>query len=85
VDAVAASVAEHVTHPTVLVLKSTVPVGTNERVQKIVASASHPVHVVSNPEFLKEGAAIKDFLHPERIVCGYAGTDERVHQLMERR
>lgn len=84
VDAVAASVAEHVTHPTVLVLKSTVPVGTNERVQKIVASAPHPVHVVSNPEFLKEGAAIKDFLHPERIVCGYAGTDERVHQLMER-
>jgi UDPglucose 6-dehydrogenase len=84
VDAVAASVAERVTHPTVLVLKSTVPVGTNERVQKIVASAAFPVHVVSNPEFLKEGAAIKDFLHPERIVCGDAGTDERVRQLMER-
>ena len=62
-DAVAASVAEHVTHPTVLVLKSTVPVGTNERVQRIVAGAAHPVHVVSNPEFLKEGAAIKDFLY----------------------
>lgn len=84
VDAVAASVAEHVTHPTVLVLKSTVPVGTNERVQRIVAGAAHPVHVVSNPEFLKEGAAIKDFLYPERIVVGYAGTDARVHQLMER-
>ena len=84
VDAVAASVAERVTHPTVLVLKSTVPVGTNERVQKIVASAAFPVHVVSNPEFLKEGAAIKDFLHPERIVCGYGGNDERVRPLMER-
>ena len=82
--AVAAAVAEYVTRPTVLVLKSTVPVGTNERVQKIVAGAAHTVHVVSNPEFLKEGAAIKDFLHPERIVVGYEGKDERVRQLMER-
>lgn len=84
VDAVAAAVAEYVTRPTVLVLKSTVPVGTNERVQKIVAGAAHTVHVVSNPEFLKEGAAIKDFLHPERIVVGYEGKDERVRQIMER-
>ncbi len=76
VDAVAADVAAAVVHPTILILKSTVPVGTNERVRRIVKGASHPVHVVSNPEFLKEGAAINDFMRPERIVIGYSPTHD---------
>ena len=57
--------------PKVVVLKSTVPVGTNARVRQVVSSAtSHPVAVVSNPEFLKEGAALDDFLKPDRVIVG---------------
>jgi UDPglucose 6-dehydrogenase len=55
----------------IVVLKSTVPVGTNRRVyDTISALTSEPVSVVSNPEFLKEGAAIDDFLRPDRVVIG---------------
>ena len=55
----------------IVVLKSTVPVGTNRQVHEAIsASTSHPVSVVSNPEFLKEGAAIDDFLRPDRVVIG---------------
>ena len=55
----------------VVVIKSTVPVGTADRVRAAVGErASHEFDVVSNPEFLKEGAAIDDFTHPERIVVG---------------
>jgi UDPglucose 6-dehydrogenase len=67
---VAQAVADAAEHPLVLVLKSTVPVGTNERVSRVVASSRHRISVVSNPEFLKEGAAIEDFLKPDRIVIG---------------
>ncbi|MCA9575797.1 MAG: UDP-glucose/GDP-mannose dehydrogenase family protein [Sandaracinaceae bacterium] len=84
VDAAAETVAQYARKSVVLVLKSTVPVGTNERVRRIVQHATHPVHVVSNPEFLKEGAALADFLRPERIVVGYAGDDRGVIALMER-
>jgi UDPglucose 6-dehydrogenase len=51
-----------------VVLKSTVPVGTTRRCTELVAS--HGVHLVSNPEFLREGRALHDFLHPDRIVVG---------------
>jgi UDPglucose 6-dehydrogenase len=68
---VAREVAAHATGPTLLVLKSTVPVGTNDRVTALLAElgASH-VEVVSNPEFLKEGVAIADFRRPDRVVLG---------------
>ncbi len=84
VDKVAEAVAEHVRHECVLVLKSTVPVGTNARVRRIVADAPHPVHVVSNPEFLKEGAAINDFMRPDRIVIGCDGDDGFARDVMRR-
>jgi UDPglucose 6-dehydrogenase len=79
---VARQVARAAEQPLLLVLKSTVPVGTNQRVSEVVASAKHPISVVSNPEFLKEGAAIDDFLKPDRIVVGT--DDDAAFALMER-
>ncbi|MDW8362826.1 MAG: UDP-glucose/GDP-mannose dehydrogenase family protein [Myxococcales bacterium] len=70
VDRVAETVARVASRRTLLVLKSTVPVGTHARVRRIVSEARAPIHVVSNPEFLKEGAAVQDFLRPDRIVLG---------------
>lgn len=71
VEAVAAQVAEALGGPTVLVVKSTVPPGTGARLEPLVrARTAHPVHLVSNPEFLKEGAAVEDFLRPDRVVIG---------------
>ena len=61
------------TGPKYIVLKSTVPVGTNKKVQAIVAEHSQfPHEIVNNPEFLREGAAIDDFLRPDRVVIGCA-------------
>ena len=66
----------------IVVLKSTVPVGTNRKVlETISALTSEPVSVVSNPEFLKEGAAINDFLRPDRVVIGT--DDPAVAEIME--
>ncbi|MFQ5457868.1 MAG: UDP-glucose dehydrogenase family protein [Myxococcota bacterium] len=69
--AVARTVAKSIDGYKVVVNKSTVPVGTGDRVQKeIQAITSAQVDVVSNPEFLKEGAAVDDFLKPDRVVIG---------------
>jgi UDPglucose 6-dehydrogenase len=65
--------------------KSTVPVGTAEEVARVIQRASrgkHSIEVVSNPEFLREGAAVKDFLNPDRIVVGTASV--KAKKLMER-
>ncbi|MEE8385674.1 MAG: UDP-glucose/GDP-mannose dehydrogenase family protein, partial [Dehalococcoidia bacterium] len=64
-------IARNVNKRTILVMKSTVPVGTCARIEKLVTPLSkHPVTVVSNPEFLKEGTAVDDFLRPDRVVVG---------------
>ena len=74
IDAVARSIATSVHAPTVVVLKSTVPVGTAQRVQRLLADAcpdgKTAAVVLSNPEFLREGSAVADFSAPERIVIG---------------
>ena len=69
---------------TVLVTKSTVPVGTGARVAEIVGQMrpDAEIDVVSNPEFLREGAAIEDFLHPDRVVIG-AETDRARNAMRE--
>lgn len=84
VDAVAQAVAEHAERETVLVCKSTVPVGTNARVKRLVKDAKAKIHVVSNPEFLKEGSAVSDFLYPDRIVVGVDPDDEFARDAMRR-
>ena len=67
---------------TVIITKSTVPVGTGDEVERIVAQVnpSADVVVVSNPEFLREGAAVRDFKHPDRIVVGTQ--DERARKVL---
>ena len=66
----------------VIVDKSTVPVGTAERVRDVIRrETTHPFSVVSNPEFLKQGAAIEDFLKPDRVVIG--AEDPRASELMQ--
>jgi UDPglucose 6-dehydrogenase len=73
VMAVAREIARAMDGFRVVVTKSTVPIGTSERVRgEIAAITSHPFDVVSNPEFLKEGAAIEDFMKPDRVVIGAA-------------
>lgn len=72
VYAVAREVGEHLANDAVIVTKSTVPVGTGDEVERILldSGTAHQFAVVSNPEFLREGAAIGDFKRPDRIVIG---------------
>ena len=65
----------------VVVAKSTVPVGTSVKIREVVRrETTHPFSVVSNPEFLKQGAAIDDFMKPDRVVIG--AEDPRAEELM---
>jgi UDPglucose 6-dehydrogenase len=67
---------------TVVVTKSTVPVGTAARLREVIGGeTSQPFSVVSNPEFLKQGAAIDDFMRPDRVVIG--AEDQRAAELMQ--
>jgi UDPglucose 6-dehydrogenase len=80
--AAARQIGQAMNGPKIVVDKSTVPVGTAEKVAKAIAEvAKYPVSVVSNPEFLKEGNAIDDFLKPDRVVIGTDDPDTR--QAME--
>jgi UDPglucose 6-dehydrogenase len=82
VHAAAKTIAGHVDGFTVIATKSTVPVGTGDEVERIIR-ATNPkadIAVVSNPEFLREGAAIEDFKRPDRIVIGIE--DERAREVM---
>ncbi|WP_339606279.1 UDP-glucose/GDP-mannose dehydrogenase family protein [uncultured Roseivirga sp.] len=86
--AVAKSIGENMNNYMVVVTKSTVPVGTAQKVKKEVAEALKrrgvdiPFDVASNPEFLKEGAAIADFLKPDRIVVGVES--EKAEEMMKK-
>ena len=75
VRAAAESIADIVDHPIIVVNKSTVPVGTGDWVADIITQDAAPANpldfkVVSNPEFLREGSAINDFMTPDRVVLG---------------
>lgn len=70
------------TEPKVVVLKSTVPIGTSRKVVSFVReNCKHEIDVINNPEFLRQGAAIEDFLKPDRVVIGCQS--ERGRQLMQ--
>jgi UDPglucose 6-dehydrogenase len=82
VYAASREIAEAVKGFTVVITKSTVPVGTGDEVERIIrqVNPSADVLVVSNPEFLREGAAVRDFKHPDRIVVGTE--NERARKVM---
>ncbi len=81
---VAASIAEHLNGYKIIITKSTVPIGTGRMIEAIVREGTgggkHTFAVVSNPEFLREGSAIEDFMHPDRVVIGTR--DERAAGMM---
>jgi UDPglucose 6-dehydrogenase len=81
---VATEVRDGMPSGSIVVVKSTVPVGTCERIGELIDRSD--IEVVSNPEFLREGSAVRDFLHPDRIVIGSAAQDaaERVAALFTR-
>lgn len=86
---VASQIGQYMTHPLIVVDKSTVPVGTADKVKETIArelekrKVSIDFQVVSNPEFLKEGDAINDFMKPDRVVVGTGDNDtaEKMRQL----
>ncbi len=86
---VARQIGRSITGPIVVATKSTVPVGTGDRVREIIAAelaarglGDMEFDVASNPEFLKEGNAVKDFMQPDRVVVGVDG--ERARRVMDR-
>jgi UDPglucose 6-dehydrogenase len=83
VHAVAREIAAALRGFTVVITKSTVPVGTGDEVERLIREANPQADVVvaSNPEFLREGAAIRDFKHPDRIVVGIE--DERARKVID--
>jgi len=84
VFAAAKEIAEHIENDSVVVIKSTVPLGTCRQVKAIIAKANPGLkfHIVSNPEFLREGRAVKDFLQPDRVIIGV--DSEKAREAMQR-
>ena len=84
VESAAGSIAEHMNGYKVVVTKSTVPIGTGEHIRKLITERKKTrasFGVVSNPEFLREGAAINDFMRPDRVVIG--SRDEEAVAIMK--
>ena len=83
VMAVASDIGRAINKYTVVVDKSTVPVGTAKQVRAVVAKETkHPFAVVSNPEFLKQGAAVEDSMKPDRVVVGFDPGDDKAGEIM---
>ncbi len=87
VQAAAAEIARHLTGPLIVINKSTVPIGTGDVVSQVFkrTNPKFPVSVVSNPEFLREGSAVGDFMGPDRVIIGAhdQAAAERVAKLYE--
>lgn len=83
VEDVARTIAKHMNGPKLIITKSTVPIGTGRMIEKIIESSgtNHTVSVASNPEFLREGSAIEDFMKPDRVVIG--ASDQETIDLMK--
>ena len=83
----AKEIGQYMTHDMIVINKSTVPVGTADKVKKVISKElekrglDYNISVVSNPEFLKEGAAVDDFMKPDRVVIGCS--DEKVIGILE--
>jgi UDPglucose 6-dehydrogenase len=86
VRSAARTIGQHIKPGAVVIMKSTVPVGTSRIVREEVSSCTDAAfHVCSNPEFLKEGAAVDDFMYPDRVVCGIdsEGAREKLEEMYE--
>jgi len=83
VEDVARAIAQHMNGPKLVITKSTVPIGTGRMIEGILKQAGngHTASVLSNPEFLREGSAIEDFMKPDRVVIG--ASDKEAVELMK--
>lgn len=80
--AAAVEVAKNISEGAIIVIKSTVPVGTNNELRKLISeNTSKKFHLVNNPEFLKEGSAVEDFMRPDRVIIGHQ--DQSAFEVME--
>jgi len=84
VEEVARTIAKHMNGPKLVITKSTVPIGTGRMIERIIGESGieHKASVVSNPEFLREGSAIEDFMKPDRVVIG-ASDPESIELMKE--